>query len=105
MLYLRGGSYCFWMMTSASAITTECLSPAETGPTLRVPLFYVYFFFDKLLETHTGNVVWSFPLSLIQKDHHCLHAQEEMKLRDRFDELEQYCREVAIYDEHVHSYT
>lgn len=110
LLYLRGGTYCFWMMTSASAITSECLSQAETGPTLRVPLFYVLFIYFwqaswdtwKFRHRECGVV---FPLSLIQKDHCCLHTQEELKLRDRFDELEQYCREIAIYDEHVHSYT
>lgn len=39
------------------------------------------------------------PLSVIQNDPYCLHTQEELKLRDRFDELEQYCREIAIDDE------
>ena len=40
---LRGGAYCFWMMTSASAITTERLSQEETGPTLRDTLFVLGF--------------------------------------------------------------
>ena len=45
---LRGVAYCFWMMTSASAITTECLSQAETGFALRSPLLVCFSIFGVL---------------------------------------------------------
>lgn len=66
-------------------------------------MFYLFIYFwqvswDTWEFPHRESGVFS-PLSVIQNDHYCLHTQEELKLRDRFDELEQYYCEIVIYDE------